>query len=200
MLIAGGPWKSTPDVISASTPVIGAFKDQELLQFTALEPIDIHTHIYASDPVFFAMLQKLHLHILDIIVVADNNTPERKDLSKESKDVFELVHNSNGHAAACTTLDAHRFNQRDFVAAATRQLNQSFDEGAIAVKLWKNIGMEIKDAKGNYILPDDPSLEPIYKDIAAHAKTLVTHIADADTAWSHPGPADPDLSYFADHR
>ena len=204
MLIAGGPGrltstKSTPDDIPASTPVMGAFNHQEFLQFTALEPIDTHTHIYKSDPAFFAMLQKLHLHILDIIVVADNNIPERKDLSKESKDVFEVVHNSNGHAAACTTFDAYRFNQRDFVAAAIRQLNQSFDEGAIAVKLWKNIGMEIKDAKGNYILPDDPSLEPIYKDIAAHGKTLVTHIADPDTAWSPPNPTAPDFSYFADH-
>jgi predicted TIM-barrel fold metal-dependent hydrolase len=201
MLIAGGPGRqtSTKSTPPASTPVIGAFKDQELLQFTALEPIDIHTHIYASDPVFFAMLQKLHLHILDIVVVADNNTPERKDLSKESKDVFEVVHNSNGHAAACTTFDAYRFNQSDFAAVAIRQLNQSFDEGAIAVKLWKNVGMEIKDAKGNYILPDDPSLEPIYKDIAAHGKTLVTHVADPDTAWSPPNPTDPDFSYFADH-
>jgi hypothetical protein len=122
MLIAGGPGRqtSTKSTPPASTPVIGAFKDQELLQFTALEPIDIHTHIYASDPVFFAMLQKLHLHILDIVVVADNNTPERKDLSKESKDVFEVVHNSNGHAAACTTFDAYRFNQSDFAAVAIR--------------------------------------------------------------------------------
>jgi len=199
MLIAGGPWKSTPDVISASTPITGAFNDQELLQFTALEPIDTHTHIYESDPVFFAMLQKLHLHILDIIVVADNNAPERKDLSKESNDVFEVAHNSNGHTAVCTTFDAYRFNQSDFVATAIRQLNRSFDQGAIAVKLWKNIGMEIKSTKGNYILPDDPSLEPIYKDIAAHGKTLITHIADPNTAWSPPNPTAPDFSYFANN-
>ena len=204
LLVAGGcgrqaATKETSAVTPESSAVKGVFSDQELAQFTALEPIDTHTHIYETDPVYVAMLQKLHLHILDIMVVADNLNPERKSLEKESKDVFEFVKNSDGRAAACATFDAYRVHQRDFSAAAIRQLNQSFDQGAIAVKVWKNIGMEIKDAKGNYILPDNPSLEPIYKDIAAHHKTVVFHIADPDTAWAPPNPSAPDYSYFANN-
>jgi len=204
LLIAGGCRKETstqkdPDTTPASTQIQSTFNDHELLQFTALEPIDTHTHIYESDPAFFAMLQKLHLHILDITVVADNNNPERKHLAKESRDVFEVVDNSHGHAAVCTTFDAYRFNQRDFAASAIHQLNQSFAQGAIAVKIWKNVGMEIKDTEGNYILPDNPSLEPIYKDIVAHHKTLVTHIADPNTAWLPPDAAALDFSYFANN-
>jgi predicted TIM-barrel fold metal-dependent hydrolase len=204
ILVAGGhgqqtPTKTTSGVSPAPSAVKGVFSDQELAQFTALEPIDTHTHIYESDPAYFAMLQKLHLHILDIMVVADNLNPERKILAKESKDVFDVVQNSNGHAAACTTFDAYLFNQRDFEVNAIRQINQNFAEGAIAAKIWKNVGMEIKDAKGNYILPDNPLLEPIYKDIAAHNKTLISHLADPDTAWAPPNPSAPDYSYFANN-
>jgi predicted TIM-barrel fold metal-dependent hydrolase len=204
ILVAGGhgqqtPKKTTSGVSPAPSAVKGVFSDQELAQFTALEPIDTHTHIYESDPAYFAMLQKLHLHILDIMVVADNLNPERKILAKESKDVFDVVQNSNGHAAACTTFDAYLFNQRDFEVNAIRQINQNFAEGAIAAKIWKNVGMEIKDAKGNYILPDNPLLEPIYKDIAAHNKTLISHLADPDTAWAPPNPSAPDYSYFANN-
>lgn len=204
ILVAGGhgqqtPKKTTSGVPPAPSAVKGVFSDQELAQFTALEPIDTHTHIYESEPSYFAMLQKLHLHILDIMVVADNLNPERKILAKESKDVFDVVQNSNGHAAACTTFDAYLFNQRDFEVNAIRQINQNFAEGAIAAKIWKNVGMEIKDAKGNYILPDNPLLEPIYKDIAAHNKTLISHLADPDTAWAPPNPSAPDYSYFANN-
>ena len=56
--------------------------------------------------------------------------------------------------------------------------------------------MQIKDADGNYVLPDDPALEPIYKDIAAHNKTLIAHIADPDSAWAPLDPASPDYSYY----
>ncbi len=182
-----------------SGDAVRGFNAQELSQFIALEPIDTHTHIYESEPSYFAMLNKLHLHTLDIMVVADNANPERREFAKESRDVFEVVKNSNGRIAPCTTFDAYRVNQTNFTAAAIRQLDQDFAQGAIAVKLWKNVGMEIKNTRGEYILPDDSSLEPIYADIAAHGKTLVTHIADPDTAWFPPDPASPDYSYFVEH-
>jgi hypothetical protein len=72
----------------AGAPAKGGFDAQELSRFIALEPIDTHTHIYESEPSYFAMLRKLHLHTLDIMVVSDNANPERKDLAKESKNVL----------------------------------------------------------------------------------------------------------------
>jgi predicted TIM-barrel fold metal-dependent hydrolase len=69
----------------------------------------------------------------------------------------------------------------------------------VAVKIWKNIGEQVKDAKGNYILPDDPAFQPIYKDIAAHNKSLIAHVADPDTIWEPPTPAAPDYSYYTEH-
>jgi predicted TIM-barrel fold metal-dependent hydrolase len=204
ILIAGGSLKATPPngVVVPSEmlkPVSKGFSDEELRRFTALEPVDTHTHIYKSDPAFFAMLRRLHLHTMDIVDVSDNANPERKDLAKENADVFGVARDSNGHVAACTTFDPYRFSQPGFTATAIRQLDESFKQGAIAAKVWKSVGMEVKDAKGNYILPDDPSLEPIYKDIATHHKTLVTHVADLDTAW---GPLDPngsDSAYFVNN-
>lgn len=203
LLLAFAVWRMSAQEAAVfankSAAVRSGFDAQELSRFVALEPIDTHTHIYESEPSYFSMLKKLHLHTLDIMVVADNANSERRDLDKESKDVFDVVQNSDGHVAACTTFDAYRANEVNFAAGAIRQLNQDFDRGAIAVKLWKNLGMEIRNTKGEYILPDDPSLEPIYEDVAAHGKTLVVHIADPDTAWLAPNPASPDYSYFAEH-
>lgn len=177
----------------------GGFSDTELQQFSAVQPIDAHTHIYTYAPKYVALLSKLKMHTLDIMVVSDNAHPERKDLAKESHDVFNLVQHSNGQVFACTTFDAYRFNEKDFAKHAIEGLDQAFAQGAVAVKVWKNIGMQVKDTKGNYILPDDPALKPIYEAIAAHHKTLVMHIADPDTAWSPPGSKAPDQAYFIEH-
>jgi predicted TIM-barrel fold metal-dependent hydrolase len=176
-----------------------AWSAAELERFQALRPIDAHTHIYGYRPAYVGMLKKLNMHTLDIMVVSDNANPERKDLAKESHDVFELVNQSDHRVFACTTFDAYRFNDPGFAAHAIAGLNQAFDQGAVAAKLWKNAGMEIKDKKGNYILPDDPVLMPIYRDIAQHHKTLVMHIADPDTAWLPPNPAASDGAYYLAH-
>jgi hypothetical protein len=36
----------------------------------------------------------------------------------------------------------------------------------VAVKIWKNVGRQLKDRSGRFVLPDDPRLDPICHDIA----------------------------------
>ena len=182
-------------------PVSGPFSSQELQEFVALNPIDTHTHIYQSSPGFFAMFDRLNLHILDITVVVDNDKTRATwtNFSGARKAAWGVVHNSAGHASLCTTFDPYKFNQPNFSKNAVREINRDFAQGAVAVKIWKNIGMEIKDVKGNYILPDNPVFEPIYRDIAAHHKTLIAHVADPNTIWEPPNPTSPDYSYYMEH-
>ena len=175
--------------------IIGGFSPQELKSFTPLEPIDTHTHVRRSDPGFDAMLDRLNVHVLDIILVDDRN-PEENDLRVERDAALNFIRGSGGHAVLCTSFDPFKMALPGFAETAIRGLNDDFDQGAIAVKIWKNIGMEIKDARGSYVLPDDPAFGPIYKDIAARNKTLIAHVADPDSAWAPPNPASPDYSYF----
>ena len=174
------------------------FSAGELRAFTALEPIDTHTHVFQGDPAFFAMLQRLHLHILDICVV-DRHGKYQAHLEPQLSAALKVVHSSGGRAALCTTFDPYPFSEPGFAAAVIRQINQNFDQGAIALKIWKNIGMELQDSKGNYILPDNPVFATIYQDIAAHHKTLVAHVADPNTLWEPPNPDAPDYSYYMEH-
>jgi predicted TIM-barrel fold metal-dependent hydrolase len=191
------PLLAQQTVSSASVPA--GFSDKELQRFAMLRPIDSHTHVYAYTTAYVALLRRFNMHTLDIMVVSDNANPERKDRAKESRDVFDLVQKSEHHVSACTTFDAYRFNDAGFAKNAIAGLNRAFAEGAVAAKVWKNIGMEVKNSKGQYVLPDDPALIPIYHDIAAHHKTLIMHIADPDTAWLPPDAHAPDQAYFMEH-
>ncbi|HUI44166.1 MAG TPA: amidohydrolase family protein [Terriglobia bacterium] len=183
---------------AAPAPVTGGFSPDELRAFAALEPIDTHTHVFESAPAFYAMLRTLHLHIVDICVIDDHGKLQGH-LQPQLGDAIKVVRAAEGHASLCTTFDPYAFRQPGFSAAAIRQIDRNFNEGAIAVKIWKNIGMELQDAQGRYVLPDDPVFEPIYRDIAAHHKTLIAHIADPDSLWEPPNPASPDYSYYMEH-
>jgi predicted TIM-barrel fold metal-dependent hydrolase len=187
--------KAAPSPSVAEAPVTGPFTTAELKSFAALDPIDTHSHIFVTNPEFVAMLQKLNLHTLDICV-NDNTDPYLKDLPREIRDVRHYVAASHGRSAFCTTFDPYHFGKPGFAQAAIRQINRNFAEGAIAVKIWKNIGMQIKDARGNYLMPDNPAFEPIYRDIAARDKTLVAHVADPNSCWEPPNPASPDYDYY----
>src|SRR5215470_4273686 len=129
----------------------------------ALEPLDTHTHAAKGDPSFYAMLDQLHMHILDILLV-DDQEAYRKDMIAQRQDAEKVVQASHGHAALCTSIDPFQFNNADFAASAIRGLNEDFAKGAVAVKIWKNVGMELKDKSGRYVLADDCAFEPIYRD------------------------------------
>ena len=169
-----------------------------LKAFAAVEPIDTHAHVFKNDPAFFAMLRELHLQIVDICV-ADDTVPRRHSVAEQVSAVLSVVHNSQGHVWLGTTFDPFRLNQPDFSQQAIQQLNQDFEAGAVAVKIWKNVGMEIKRRDGQFVMPDDPLLEPIYQDIAAHNKTLIAHLAEPDTCWQPPDPHRPDYDYYKEH-
>ena len=182
---------------AANQAARGPFSHQELERFRALAPIDVHAHVFAPDP-FVALLKKLNLHILDILVV-DDMSPVHRDLNPQRSQALAVVRASDGYAVLCTSFDPYSFNRPGYAQNVIRGLNDDFAAGAVAVKLWKNVGMEVKDAKGRYLMADDPVFKPIYQDIAAHNKTLVAHLADPDSGWQPPNPASPDYEYYRDH-
>jgi predicted TIM-barrel fold metal-dependent hydrolase len=172
--------------------------EQALKAFAAMHPIDVHVHVFKTDPAFQALLGRLNLKVMDILVM-DDTLSYRKQLQPQIEDALALMRGSQGRIAFCTTFDPYKFDNKPFSADAVRQINQNFKEGAIAVKIWKNIGMEIKDREGKYIMADDPKFEPIYQDIERHGKTLMAHLAEPDVAWGPPDKNDPSWSYYQEN-
>src|SRR5262249_43985092 len=52
---------------------------------------------------------------------------------------------------------------------------------------------------GKFIMPDDPKLTAIYKDIEKHGRTLMMHDAEPNVAWGPPDPSDPSWSYYKEN-
>lgn len=175
-----------------------ASEEATLRAFAAIHPVDAHVHVFKIDPGFQSMLERLNLKLLNILVVDDTHAI-RKQLQPQIDDALALVHSSRGHIVLCTTFDPYQLDRASFVADAIKQIDRDFAQGAVAVKVWKNIGMEIKDTSGQYVMADDPKLEPIYKDIASHGKTLITHQAEPDVAWGPPDASDPSWSYYQEN-
>jgi len=170
----------------------------ELAGFAAFAPIDAHVHLYKDDPAFGALFERLKLRILDICVI-DDRDPYAKGIEPQRSDVLKVVRTTKGRAAFCTTFSPYDFEQPGFSRRAIEQLDADFAAGAIAVKIYKVMGMEMKSKAGKYVMPDDPAFEPVYKDIAAHNRTVVAHLAEPDSCWQAPNPASPDYEYYKQH-
>ena len=175
---------------AANSPSQTGFTAAELREFTSLNPIDVHTHIYQTDHAFIAMLQRLNLHVLDVLVADVGDDAAHSTFRPLRRAAWQFVSSSQGRASLSTNVDPFSWNDADFSKLAIESMDKDFARGAVAATIWANTGMSLKGASGMPALPDDPKLEPIYKDLAARHKTLIAHIGVQDEAWV-PNPAAP---------
>src|SRR4051794_10959908 len=126
--------------------------------------IDTHIHIHRDAPALLSALKESGWRGLDIVVcpaVGD----EPFDLEEKLAATLKVARDSGGTLAWASTFDARGFEHPDFADRTIERLRRSSDDGAVAVKIWKTIGMAIRGKSGAYLLPDDPSLRPIYESI-----------------------------------
>jgi predicted TIM-barrel fold metal-dependent hydrolase len=100
-----------------------------------------------------------------------------------------------------TTFPLAAFGEASWTERATVAVEDGWSAGAVGVKVWKNLGMELKDADGRFVMVDDPRFDPVFERVRALGLTLTAHIGEPRNAWL---PLDEmtvagDRSYFAAH-
>jgi predicted TIM-barrel fold metal-dependent hydrolase len=71
-----------------------------------------------------------------------------------------------------------RLAEPDGVAALKRTLKESADRGARGIKVWKELGLKIRDAAGHLILPDDPRVIEILDYAGELGLPVLIHVSD----------------------
>jgi predicted TIM-barrel fold metal-dependent hydrolase len=148
----------------------------------SFERIDTHNHIHRSAPVLVAAMERegwRGLSICDSREIGD----QPSILPEMIAGTVQFHRESKGRWAWATTFDARDFEKKDFAARVTGELERDFAREAIAVKIWKNVGMGIRAKSGEYLLPDYAALLPIYEAVQKAGKTLICHLAEPDGAW-----------------
>lgn len=62
--------------------------------------------------------------------------------------------------------------------ALVRSLERSRAQGARGLKVWKNLGLGIRDASGAFVLPNDPRAAPVFARAGELGLPVIIHVAD----------------------
>lgn len=92
------------------------------------------------------------------------------------------------------------FNERGYADAAIKKLTNDIEHrGAVAVKIWKDLGMMLRDIDGKYVFCDDVRFKPIFDFIASKRLPIVCHQADPMAGWQSLDIPSPHTAYFRAH-
>lgn len=67
---------------------------------------------------------------------------------------------------------------------AAQQLASDVESGAQGLKIFKNFGMDVRDARGNRVAVDDPAMDPVFRACARLGLPVLIHVADPAQFWA----------------
>jgi predicted TIM-barrel fold metal-dependent hydrolase len=160
--------------------------------FERLRKIDVHSHVYEDVPVVNAMLRRINLRIVNI---SNPGTDGHLDfmhrfnaaLVKQHPDIFSFA----------STFDLTTRDQPDYGTRVAKALDETFAQGAVMVKIWKEVGLELKRPDGAFLLPDDASFDSVYAHLASRGKPLLAHLAEPREAWLPLDPKGVHYGYYS---
>lgn len=144
--------------------------------------IDAHVHVYEPTAAFYDFLERWNVRMLNV-AVSDTLGHEMGDPAWQHARERQVFRRSRGRVAWASTFDATPFESAGFAERTAAALDSTFADGAVGVKIWKNIGLQIKSRDGSYLMADNPVFGPIFNAIAARDKTLIAHLAEPITSW-----------------
>lgn len=164
-------------------------------QAPSFERIDAHAHAAPPPVAFREMLDWLKIRIVNVTLV-DPLAPGFDKPEPQSSMAAGISAKSGGRIAWAAPFDPAGFESAGWPEGEKRRLAADFARGAVAVKMYKNIGLHLKSASGQYVLPDDPAFAPVLDAIAASGVTLFTHLAEPRSSWLPLDAADPHYGYY----
>jgi predicted TIM-barrel fold metal-dependent hydrolase len=135
--------------------------------------IDYHNHLDALDPA--EVLRIMDACGIERIV---NITMKTGDEAIKMIDKFHSV--DAERFATIGWMDWSGLEDDDFVDVTLDRLERLVEHGAKGIKFWKNLGLSVRDGKGNLLQVDDERLAPIFDKAAELGIPVMFHIADPD--------------------
>jgi len=162
--------------------------------FEEVLKIDVHSHIFEDVPEVVEMMGRNRIRIVNVCVRGTD--PERLRQAQAMAEQQQAKYGRKRFPFA-STFDLTRRDDADYVDQVKRWLDASFEKGALMVKIWKEVGMEIRDRQGRFILPDDPLFDPIYAFLTQRNKPLLAHLAEPLEAWLPLDPQGVHYGYYS---
>ncbi|GEO07531.1 amidohydrolase family protein [Segetibacter aerophilus] len=140
---------------------------------------DTHVHLNVDDPTFVAQARADNFRLLAVNVNPSYYPP----IEEQRRIAMKLVKANPTQLAYATTFSLDNWESEEWQQKALNYLKESFDKGAIAVKVWKNVGMELKDKNGKFVMIDNEKFDPIIDYLAKRKITLIGHLGEPKNAW-----------------
>ena len=165
--------------------------------FARVHKFDAHVHANTDEPAFLDIARADNVELLTINV----DYPDFPTLDAQAAIARELRRRDPQRIHFATTFLMAGWSAPGWAEAVNDALTAAVAQGAVAVKIWKNIGMVERDPSGRLLAITDSALDPVVRHIETLGVPLIAHQGEPHNCWLPLSEmtTDNDRSYFAEH-
>jgi hypothetical protein len=165
--------------------------------FQRVDKIDAHVHLHGRADRFMAQAIADRFRVLTINV----EYPDFPPIAEQQREAVSLRERYPGWVAFAATFSTEGFQSPGWSETAVRHIDAARAQGAVGVKMWKNIGMVLRNPDGSYVMPDDARLEPVIAHLEHESLVLLGHQAEPLNCWLplEKMTVRSDRDYFREH-
>lgn len=164
--------------------------------FHSVPKIDMHFHLDVISDTFPMFMKSNGFRFISINLEEDGMPLEKqfeimRALQPRHAETMEFV-------GAFPTVN---FGKEGFVEETIAVINRNIAAGAKGFKVWKNIGMVLKNTNGKFVMIDDPAFTPIFSYLEQEGIPLIGHLGEPQNCWLplHKITTAADKRYYTRH-
>lgn len=147
--------------------------------FADVRKIDSHVHVNVADNAFLEQAAADNFEVLSINV----DYPAFPSLSDQAEVAHHFAERNPERFHFATAFSMDGFGTAGWADRTNRHIDAEVRRGAVAVKVWKNIGMVERDAEGKLIFIDDAGFNPVFSHMTATGVPLIAHQGEPYNCW-----------------
>jgi predicted TIM-barrel fold metal-dependent hydrolase len=199
-VLIGVSWAAAPAAAAIETSAAGAAGAEysyTAADFAQVRKFDAHVHANTDDHRFLDIAAKDGFELLSINV----DYPDFPAMDQQAQVAHTLRAADPRRFHFAATFSMKGFGGAGWTADTIRHIDAEVAQGAVGVKVWKNIGMVERDARGRLIMLDDRRFDGVMRHLEARGLPLIAHQAEPKNCWLplEAMTTENDRSYFRDH-
>lgn len=156
-----------------------ATRPYTMADFERVPKIDAHVHLHNPDPAFVQAARRLNFKLLTINV----DYPDFPPLDDQQRVALSLRKSVPGTIAWAVSFSSDTSDQPGWLDATRARVDAGLAQGAVGVKVWKNIGMSLRNAQGDLVMIDDARFSPLFDDFAQRGIAMLGHQGEPHNCW-----------------
>jgi predicted TIM-barrel fold metal-dependent hydrolase len=163
--------------------------------FKSVPKFDSHVHINTRETAYMEQAQKDNFRFLKLV----DDRPFGLPMKDQQEIAIYHLREYSELMTFATTFSVDGWDDPNWVEKTIADLKSSISKGARAVKIWKNVGMDLRDKKDEFVMVNDSKLDVIMDFLSENEIPVIGHNGEPRDCWLPLDEMTFSQGYYSSH-